>query len=116
MATVSDDDYFPKETPVDVQQPVPEETTGKKKKHSTRDGPRYTVGLQDVKDKTCYKDFFETEKLIDAKEKAIEGMNKHKRATIVWDRTGAGIIHRETPPEQVVQEQPPSIKKKKGKS
>ena len=61
---VAPDPYFPDEVEEvkPAEEPKPEEPKSKKK-YSTPDGPRYTVGLQTDHDLCCYKDFFETEKL-----------------------------------------------------
>ena len=61
---------------------------------STLDGPRYIAGIQDEKDKCCYKDFFETETLYEAKEKADEKSEKVNRSAIVFDRKLMEIVHR----------------------
>jgi len=66
----------------------------KEPKYSTIDGPRYAVALQKVEDKCCYKDFFETEKLGEAKEAAEKEASKTGRAVIIWDRKDHEICHR----------------------
>jgi hypothetical protein len=50
--------------------------------------PRYTVGLQKPKEPSCYVDFYETNSLTDAKEKADEAAKKEDRAVAVFDRHG----------------------------
>jgi len=61
---------------------------------STPDGPRYVTGIQDEKEKCCYKDFYETETLYEAKEKADEKSDKVNRSAIVFDRKLMEIVHR----------------------
>lgn len=50
------------------------------------DGKRFVAALQDVTDPQCYKDFFESDKLCDAKEKADEAAEKYQRSVLVFDR------------------------------
>lgn len=102
------DPYFPDDEPAaeevnctkevteEVKEPKPEEAkpeeTKGRKKHSTIDGPRYTVGLRSETDPCCYKDIFETEKLAEAKEKAQEAVLKYGRGVSVWDRTACPAL------------------------
>jgi hypothetical protein len=77
------------------------------------DGPRYVVGLRDVKDPSLYKDTIQGDKEGEAKLKAEELAAKEGRATIVYDRKEQQIIYRvaaatETPKE-------PEVPKKRGK-
>ena len=69
MAKKVSDPYFPDE----------EDVNGYEK-------PRYHVGMRSDTDPCCYKDFFETEKLSEAKEKAQEACDKYGKACVVWDR------------------------------
>jgi pyruvate/2-oxoacid:ferredoxin oxidoreductase alpha subunit len=50
------------------------------------DGKRFVAALQDVIDPQCYKDFFESDKLCDAKAKADEAAEKYQRSVLVFDR------------------------------
>lgn len=99
------DPYFPDDDEVTPEPEVPVETSPleeekKKKKHSTPDGPRYTVGLRSDTDPCCYKDFFETETLSEAKEEAKKAVDKYSKGVIIWDRKGCtGIIERYEPPK-----------------
>jgi len=58
------------------------------------DGPRYVAGVQDDKDRSCYKDFFETETLHEAKTKADEKSAKVKFSTLVFDRKLMEIVYK----------------------
>ncbi len=91
----------PKEvTPQPETPPPAEEKPGRKKKYSTIDGPRYTVGMRSDTDPCCYKDFFETEKLSEAKEKCDEAVAKYGKCCIVWDRLGCpSDVYRVEPPK-----------------
>lgn len=64
------------------------------KKYSTPDGPRYTASLQTIKDKTCYKDFFESEKLAETTEAAKAEALKTGRAAMIFDRRVHEVIQR----------------------
>lgn len=55
---------------------------------------RYVSGLQDAADKSCYKDFFESNKLEEAKQQADECAETRQRSTIVFDRKDNGIIYK----------------------
>ena len=55
--------------------------------------PRYVVGLQTADDRSCYKDFFETNKFEEAKTKADEAAEKNQRSTLVFDRK-FGIVYK----------------------
>ena len=116
------DPYFPDDPEPEVKQEevaleaAPEEKKSKKK-HSTPDGPRYTVGLRSDTDPCCYKDFFETEVLSEAKEEAQKAVAKYNKNVIIWDRKGcAGIIERYQAPKgeepMVVGKVTPERKKK----
>lgn len=50
------------------------------------DGLRFVVALQDIKDKSLYKDLFEFNKLEEAKRKATDTFQKNKRAVLIFDR------------------------------
>ena len=65
-----------------------------KKSRATSDGPRFVTSLRDVKDTTCYKDFFETETLSKAKERADEKALEVSRPVLVYDRLLGQIIYR----------------------
>lgn len=117
------DPYFPDDeeevTPEPEMVPQPEalEEKKSKKKHSTPDGPRYTVGLRSDTDPCCYKDFFETEVLSEAKEEAQKAVEKYSKGVIIWDRKGCtGIIERYESPKgedpMVVGKVMPETKKK----
>lgn len=102
------DPYFPDDedeaTPVvpevEQKQEVSTEEKKSKKKYSTPDGPRYTVGLRSDADPCCYKDFFETETLSEAKEEAKKAIDKYNKGVIIWDRKGCtGIIERYEAPK-----------------
>lgn len=56
---------------------------------------RYVVGLQDVKDKSCFKDFEETDVKAVAIRLADEGAKRAGRPCIVFERgSSEGIIYR----------------------
>jgi len=57
--------------------------------------PRYVVGLQTVDDRSCYKDFFETDKLEEAKREADEGAERNQRSTLVFDRKFGKVYKKE---------------------
>lgn len=71
------------------------------------DGPRYVVGLRDVKEKNLYKDMIEGEKEGEAKQQAEELAAKEGRATIVWDRKNLEIIYRVAGKDDPVEKQEP---------
>lgn len=50
------------------------------------DGKRFVASLQDATDLCCYKDFFESNTLIAAKEKANAAAEKYQRSVLVFDR------------------------------
>lgn len=56
--------------------------------------PRYVASIQDEKDKTCYKDFYESDKLDQTKSKAEQESKDVGRSVIIFDRKGMGIIER----------------------
>jgi hypothetical protein len=58
------------------------------------DGKRFVASLQDVTDKSCYKDFFESEKLDETKQKVDEAVEKYQRSAIVFDRKMVEVIYR----------------------
>jgi hypothetical protein len=58
------------------------------------DGLRYTAGLQDATDVCCYKDFFESEKLDEAKRECEEAAARSQRSAIVYDRKLMEIVYR----------------------
>lgn len=84
---------------------------------STPDGPRYVASLQDVKDRQCYKDFYESEKQEETKQQADEAAEKAGRSAIVFDRKMHEIIHRKViqRADDPVPKAPPPPKPKKGK-
>lgn len=57
--------------------------------------PRYVVGLQTVDDRSCYKDFFETDKLEEAKREADEAAERSQRSTLVFDRKFGTVYKKE---------------------
>jgi len=57
--------------------------------------PRYVVSLQTVDDRSCYKDFFETNKLEEAKKEADETAERSQRSTLVFDRKFGTIYKKE---------------------
>lgn len=57
--------------------------------------PRYVVSLQTVDDRSCYKDFFETNKLEEAKREADEAAEKNQRSTLVFDRKFGTVYKKE---------------------
>ena len=97
---IDNNSFFP-----DEEETPKEEVKERKSKYSTPHGPRYTVALRSDVDPCCYKDFFETEKLAEAKEKANEGLIKYNRCCIVLDRTECPMeVYRVEPPPQVESE------------
>lgn len=56
--------------------------------------PRYDVSLQKPDDLCCYKNFFSTEKVTEAKEVAELKAAETGRAVIVYDRREFNIIHK----------------------
>lgn len=58
------------------------------------DGLRYTAGLQDKTDKCCYKDFFESDKLDEAKKECDDAADNNQRSAIVYDRKLMEIVYR----------------------
>jgi hypothetical protein len=56
--------------------------------------PRYVASIQDKKDETCYKDFYESDRLDQVKAKAEQESKEAGRSVIVFDRKGLGIIER----------------------
>lgn len=69
------------------------------------DGKRYTASLQDVTDKQCYKDFFESDTFEAAKQACDEAAEKHQRSAIVFDRKAPGITHRKVIQSVAVKEE-----------
>jgi hypothetical protein len=57
--------------------------------------PRYVVSLQTVDDRSCYKDFFETNKLEEAKREADEAAERSQRSTLVFDRKFGTVYKKE---------------------
>ena len=57
--------------------------------------PRYVVSLQTVDDRSCYKDFFETDKLEEAKREADEAAEQNQRSTLVFDRKFGTVYKKE---------------------
>jgi len=57
--------------------------------------PRYVVSLQTVDDRSCYKDFFETNKLEEAKKEADEAAERSQRSTLVFDRKFGTVYNKE---------------------
>lgn len=82
-----------------------------------QDGKRYTASLQDVTDKQCYKDFFESDTCEAAKKACDEAAEKYQRSAIVFDRKSPGIIHRKViqsvAQEEVKKPSPPPRRGKK---
>lgn len=102
---IEPDPYFPDD---------PEEVKEKKSKKPVR----YAVGLRSDTDRCCYKDFFETGNLDEAKEVAAKAVAKHKKGVIIWERGWIiDIIQRYEPPakEGTTEEKIPEAKPKKGK-
>lgn len=56
---------------------------------------RYVASLQDTIDPQCFKDFFESDKLEETKQKANEASEKHKRDALVFDRK-FGTVYKKT--------------------
>lgn len=54
---------------------------------------RYVASLQDVADRTCYKDFFESNKFEETRQKADDEAEKYQRSTVVFDRQH-GIVYK----------------------
>jgi len=71
-----------------------EKATEREKAPWELDGLRYTASLQDKTDFSCYKDFFESEKLEEAKTECDEAADKNQRSAIVFDRKLPGIVYR----------------------
>jgi hypothetical protein len=85
---------------------------------SCRDGKRYTVSvLKDPtrKDMTCYKQFYETESLPDAKEEASDKAMDTGLPVMIFDRKDNWVIHQFDPQKagQEAEEATTSRKKKK---
>lgn len=74
---------------------------------------RYVVSLQDIKDKCCYKDFFETNTLKEAEEQLEERTTKMQRSCIIFDRYMHQIVNRKIIGEKPVVVQKKVVKKKK---
>ncbi len=70
------------------------------------DGPRYVAGLRDPNDPTCYKDFFEGDKLAEVQAEADSAAERQKRNTIVYDRKMHDIIYRKVVQEEAKAAQP----------
>jgi hypothetical protein len=70
--------------------------------------PRYVASIQDEKDQSCYKDFYESDKLDQAKLKAEQESKDVGRSVIIFDRKGMGIIDRYV----IEQEKKPEPEKK----
>jgi len=81
------------------------------------DGKRFVASLQDVKDFSCYKDFFESDTLVAAKEKADEAAEKHQRSVLVFDREQSEVTYKKVIDNQkkveVKPEPPPRRGRKK---
>lgn len=114
------DPYFPDDESAKEPaktEPEPVEKVSRKK-HSTPHGPRYSVGLQKDDDPQCWVDFFETEKLSEAKEEAKKALEKHsKKSVIIYDRKSCpAIIEKYEPPksEEIKTEVKETKKKAKG--
>jgi len=75
-------------------------------------GPRYVASLQDTKERTCFKDFHEGEKLEEAKQQADKAGKKHCREALVYDRIAMQIIYKFIPEKK---EEPVSEVKEKAK-
>jgi hypothetical protein len=58
------------------------------------DGKRFVASLQDVIEPQCYKDFFESDKLNEAQEKADEAAEKHQRSVLIFDRQRCEISYK----------------------
>ena len=71
------------------------------------DGPRFVASLQDVTDKSCYKDFFESEKLEVTKQKADDAAEKYQRSVIIFDRKMMEITYRKVIQLEVIPEKTP---------
>jgi hypothetical protein len=94
------------ETPTPpVEEPV-------KVKGSTRDGPRYVVSLQTEKDPCCHKDFYETEKLHEAQERAKREFEKVGRRVLLYDRKICSIIERYESEAKPAEEKKPEPKRR----
>ncbi len=80
---------------------------------------RYTASLQDKTDFSCYKDFFESEKLEEAKKECDTAADKNQRSAIVFDRKLPGIVHRKVIEREKVEEKsvpaPPVPTPKRGR-
>jgi hypothetical protein len=73
--------------------------------------PRYVASIQDEKDKTCYKDFFESNKLDQTKVKAEQESKDVGRSVIIFDRKGFGIIERYVIEQEKVEVEKKPIKR-----
>lgn len=92
-----------------------EKTVEREKAPWENDGLRYTAGLQDKTDKCCYKDFFESEKLDEAKKECDETAEKNQRSAIVYDRKMFEIVHRKVIVTEKPEENKPSPPPRRGK-
>lgn len=64
---------------------------------STRDGPRFSVSVASEKVDSLFLRVFETEKLEQAKVRAVEEVEKTKRECIIFDRLDQRICFRQKP-------------------
>lgn len=53
---------------------------------------RYTVSLQDIKDKNLFKDVLEDDTLSEIRKKCKELVAKHKRSVIIFDNNSQSLI------------------------
>jgi hypothetical protein len=85
------------------------------------DQKRYAVALQDDKDPSKYKDFFQTDNEKDAISNAKGSAQKNKRKTMIFDRIVNWIIHRfpedndTAIPEKKIKQEVVPEKKKRGR-
>jgi hypothetical protein len=96
--------------PEELVTPQPE-----KQKHSTPDGPRFVASIQDAKDKSLYKDFFESEKLGETKLRAEQEVAAVGRPALIFDRHEHWVIDKILPEGEAVEppkEEKPSPKRR----
>ena len=79
------------------------------------DGLRYQASLQNVTDVCCYKDFFESEKLDEAKKECDEAAERSQRSAVVYDRKLMTIVHRKVIEREKKSEEKNALPPKRGK-
>ena len=77
--------------------------------------PRFVASLQTDDDPCCYKDFFETETLKEAKKEAEVAAKKHNKAALVFDRKAHFIVYKVETEKKPEQEEPAPVRKPRKK-